>query len=74
MPSARLDRNTSPRETPLPRDLLVALRERLRPGDGEWDRLDTEATQVADAAVEFAKSGTDPAPAEALENVYAEGR
>jgi TPP-dependent pyruvate/acetoin dehydrogenase alpha subunit len=56
------------------RDPIKNLRQRLKPSDEEWDRLDAEAQQVADAAVEFAKSGTDPAPADALKHVYAEER
>jgi pyruvate dehydrogenase E1 component alpha subunit len=53
------------------RDPIRSLRERLELSDEEWDRLDTEAQQVSDAAVEYAKSGTDPAPADALNHVYA---
>jgi len=56
------------------RDPIKNLREQLELSDEEWDRLDAEAQQVADAAVEFAKSGTDPAPADALKYVYAEER
>jgi pyruvate dehydrogenase E1 component alpha subunit len=54
------------------RDPITNLRERLELSDEEWDRLDTEAQQVADAAVEFAKAGTDPEPMDALNYVYAE--
>ena len=56
------------------RDPIRNLRERLELTDDEWDRLDTEAQQAADTAVEFAKSGTDPAPADALNHVYVEER
>jgi acetoin:2,6-dichlorophenolindophenol oxidoreductase subunit alpha len=56
------------------RDPITNLRERLDLSDKDWDRLDAEAQQVADDAVEFAKSGTDPAPADALEHIYAEER
>jgi pyruvate dehydrogenase E1 component alpha subunit len=56
------------------RDPVRNLRERLEVSDEEWDRLDAEAHQVVDAAVEFAKAGTDPEPADALKNVYAEER
>ena len=54
------------------RDPIRNLRERLELSDEEWNRLDAEAQQVAEEAVEFAKSGTDHAPADALKNVYAQ--
>ena len=54
------------------RDPIKNLRERLKLSDEDWVRLDAEAQKVADAAVEFAKSGTDPEPADALKHVYAE--
>ena len=53
------------------RDPIRNLRERLVPSDDDWDRLDAEARRVVEAAVEFAKAGTDPEPADALRNVYA---
>jgi pyruvate dehydrogenase E1 component alpha subunit len=56
------------------RDPIRNLRARLKLSDEDWDRLDTEAQQAADTAVEFAKSGTDPAPADALNHVYVEER
>jgi pyruvate dehydrogenase E1 component alpha subunit len=56
------------------RDPVRNLRNRLELSDEEWDRLDTKAQQVVEAAVEFAKAGTDPEPADALKNVYAEER
>ena len=33
--------------------------------------LDKEVTELVEASVEFAKSGTDPKPEDALKNVYA---
>ena len=54
------------------RDPVQNLRERLELSDEDWNRLDAEAQQVVDAAVEFAKAGTDPEPADALKHVYAE--
>jgi TPP-dependent pyruvate/acetoin dehydrogenase alpha subunit len=56
------------------RDPVRNLRERLALSDEEWNRLDVQARRVVDAALEFAKAGTDPDPADALENVYAEER
>src|ERR1044071_4374087 len=56
------------------RDPIRNLRERLELSDVEWDGLDAEAHQVADEAVEFARLGTDPEPADALEHVYADER
>jgi len=52
------------------RDPIRNLRERLETSEQEWDRLDTEALRVAEAAVAFAKAGTDPRPEAALENIY----
>jgi pyruvate dehydrogenase E1 component alpha subunit len=52
-------------------DPVVKLRTRLEIGDDEWEELDREATELVDASVEFAKSGTDPKPEDALKNVYA---
>jgi acetoin:2,6-dichlorophenolindophenol oxidoreductase subunit alpha len=52
-------------------DPIVKLRERLALTDQEYDVLDLEAREIADASVEFAKAGTDPKPEDALKNVYA---
>jgi TPP-dependent pyruvate/acetoin dehydrogenase alpha subunit len=52
------------------RDPIQNLRERLELSDEEWTQLDTGAHRVADESVEFAKAGTDPAPADALKYVY----
>jgi TPP-dependent pyruvate/acetoin dehydrogenase alpha subunit len=56
------------------RDPVRNLRERVELSDDDWNRLDAEAHRIVDAAVEFAKAGTDPDPEDALENVYAEER
>ena len=39
--------------------------------DDEFEELDKEVTEMVEASVEFAKSGTDPKPEDALKNVYA---
>jgi acetoin:2,6-dichlorophenolindophenol oxidoreductase subunit alpha len=52
-------------------DPITKLRERMSLTDEEFEALDTEARDIADASVEFAKSGTDPKPEDALKNVYA---
>jgi acetoin:2,6-dichlorophenolindophenol oxidoreductase subunit alpha len=53
-------------------DPITLLRERLSLDNGEFDSLDREVTEIVDKSVEFAKNGTDPAPEDALENVYAD--
>jgi pyruvate dehydrogenase E1 component alpha subunit len=52
-------------------DPLKLLREKLELDDEEFDELDREVTEIVEASVEFAKSGTDPRPEDALKNVYA---
>src|SRR3954452_11947655 len=52
-------------------DPLVLLRERLEVADEEWGALEHEVQGIVEAAVEFAKQGTDPQPEDALKNVYA---
>jgi TPP-dependent pyruvate/acetoin dehydrogenase alpha subunit len=56
------------RETKDPIQLLAA---RLELTEDEFDAIDAEVTAEVDAAVEFAKAGTDPAPEDALKYVYA---
>ena len=56
------------RETKDPIDLLRA---RLELTEEEFERFDTEAHELVDAAVEFAKAGTDAKPEDALKYVYA---
>jgi len=53
------------------RDPIEILRERLDVSDEDFAELDTEVTEIVEASVEFAKAGTDPAPEDALKNVYA---
>ncbi|HEY8774628.1 MAG TPA: thiamine pyrophosphate-dependent dehydrogenase E1 component subunit alpha [Gaiellaceae bacterium] len=52
-------------------DPIVKLREKLELPDEEFEALDQEAREIAEASVEFAKAGTDPKPEDALKNVYA---
>jgi TPP-dependent pyruvate/acetoin dehydrogenase alpha subunit len=59
------------RKTRETQDPLDKLRGKLELSNEEWERLDAEATKVVEEAVEFAKDGTDPAPEDALKNVYA---
>jgi TPP-dependent pyruvate/acetoin dehydrogenase alpha subunit len=59
------------RETRKTQDPLDKLRDRLELSDAEWERLDGEVTKIVEESVEFAKAGTDPAPEDALKNVYA---
>jgi pyruvate dehydrogenase E1 component alpha subunit len=54
-------------------DPLEHLRRRLSLSDQDVRRVDEEVTAEVEASVEFAKAGTDPAPEDALEWVYAEG-
>ena len=56
------------RETKDPIRLLGA---RLEIADDEFAAIDAEVTAEVEAAVEFAKAGTDPAPEDALKYVYA---
>jgi len=52
-------------------DPIDRLRARIELDDGDFAALDREAQEVVEAAVEFAKNGTDPQPQDALKNVYA---
>jgi pyruvate dehydrogenase E1 component alpha subunit len=52
-------------------DPITKLRERLEVADDDWEDLDREVTELVEESVEFAKAGTDPAPEDALKNVYA---
>ena len=54
------------------KDPIDLLRARLGVSDKEFERVDREVQDVVDASVDFAKSGTDPAPEDALKNVYAD--
>jgi pyruvate dehydrogenase E1 component alpha subunit len=52
-------------------DPITKLREKLGLTDEEFEALDKEALEIAEASVEFAKNATDPKPEDALKNVYA---
>lgn len=53
------------------KDPLTLLRARLELSDEELAALDAEVRAEVEAAVEFAKAGTDPRPEDALRYVYA---
>jgi TPP-dependent pyruvate/acetoin dehydrogenase alpha subunit len=53
------------------RDPITLLREQLDISDDDYEAMDAEATEIAEASVVFAKNGTDPQPEDALKNVYA---
>ena len=53
------------------RDPIGLLRVKLEIPDDDFAALDAEVTEIVEASVEFAKNGTDPAPEDALKNVYA---
>jgi acetoin:2,6-dichlorophenolindophenol oxidoreductase subunit alpha len=52
-------------------DPITKLREKLGVSDEEFEGMDREVTQEVEDSVEFAKNGTDPAPEDALKNIYA---
>jgi acetoin:2,6-dichlorophenolindophenol oxidoreductase subunit alpha len=52
-------------------DPIDKLRARLELSDEDFEELDREVVELVEAAVEFAKNGTDPKPEDALKNVYA---
>jgi pyruvate dehydrogenase E1 component alpha subunit len=52
-------------------DPLTHTRARLELSDEDAEALDAEVTKIVEDAVEFAKNATDPAPEDALKNVYA---
>jgi pyruvate dehydrogenase E1 component alpha subunit len=64
-------RSKEDRESAAEHDPIVCLRERLQVSQEEWDALEAEVHDVVEAAVEFAKNGTDPQPEDALKNIYA---
>ena len=59
------------RRTRETQDPLDKLRDKLELSNKEWDKLNNEVSKIVESAVEFAKNGTDPAPEDALKNVYA---
>jgi pyruvate dehydrogenase E1 component alpha subunit len=52
-------------------DPIERLREKLGLSDDEYEPVDREVQELVNAAVEFAKSATEPKPEDALRNVYA---
>jgi len=52
-------------------DPITKLRDRLGVGDDELEALEREVDEVVEESVRFAKAGTDPAPEDALKNIYA---
>jgi pyruvate dehydrogenase E1 component alpha subunit len=59
------------RKTRETKDPITLLRARLELSDEEVVAIDEEVTAEVEASVEFAKSGTDPKPEDALKYVYA---
>jgi TPP-dependent pyruvate/acetoin dehydrogenase alpha subunit len=53
------------------KDPIELLRAKLELSGDEVEEVDTEVREIVEASVEFAKSGTDPKPEDALKNVYA---
>jgi TPP-dependent pyruvate/acetoin dehydrogenase alpha subunit len=53
------------------RDPIELLRAKIELVDDDFEALDAEVHEVVDAALAFAKAGTDPKPEDALRNVYA---
>ena len=58
-------------ETRQRHDPIQHLRAKLELSDEEVDEIDREVQEIVGASVDFAKSGTDPKPEDALKNVYA---
>jgi acetoin:2,6-dichlorophenolindophenol oxidoreductase subunit alpha len=58
-------------ETRETQDPLDHLRVKLELTDEEVEEIDREVQEIVEASVEFAKSGTDPKPDDALKNIYA---
>jgi pyruvate dehydrogenase E1 component alpha subunit len=59
------------RELQETQDPIELAREKLGLSDDEFEATDREVQELVDAAVEFAKNGTDPRPEDAMKNVYA---
>jgi pyruvate dehydrogenase E1 component alpha subunit len=53
------------------RDPIELLRAKISMPDAEFEEMDAEVTEIVETSVEFAKNGTDPAPEDAMKNVYA---
>ena len=59
------------REVRRTQDPVEKLRARLEATPEEWEEFEREVRELVEAAVEFARNGTDPRPEDALKNVYA---
>ncbi len=68
---AQAYRSKEDRDEAAERDPIVRLREKLELAAEEWEALEDEVREIVEAAVEFAKNGTDPQPEDALKNIYA---
>jgi acetoin:2,6-dichlorophenolindophenol oxidoreductase subunit alpha len=68
---AQVYRSKADRDEAAERDPIVRLRERLELSSEDWQALEDEVREIVEAAVEFAKNGTDPQPEDALKNIYA---
>jgi pyruvate dehydrogenase E1 component alpha subunit len=64
-------RSQEDRDEAAQRDPIIRLREKLEVSSEDWDALEAEVHEAVEAAVEFAKNGTDPQPEDALKNIYA---
>jgi len=64
-------RSKEDRQVAADHDPIERLRDRLGVPDEEFESFDRQANELVDAAVEFAKNGTDPRPEDALKNLYA---
>jgi pyruvate dehydrogenase E1 component alpha subunit len=59
------------RELRATQDPIEKLRAKLALESEEWEELEREVSELVEGSVEFAKTGTDPLPEDALKNVYA---
>ncbi len=59
------------RELRKTQDPVEKLRTALEVSDEDWEEMEREVQEIVEGSVEFAKSGTDPKPEDALKNVYA---
>src|SRR5262249_42027715 len=64
-------RSKEDREEAAGDDPIANLRDRLGLTDEEFQAFDDLAHETVDTALEFARNGTDPAPEDAMKNVYA---
>jgi TPP-dependent pyruvate/acetoin dehydrogenase alpha subunit len=60
------------RELRQTQDPIEKLRAGLDLPDDDWESMEREIGEIVEGSVEFAKSGTDPKPEDALKNVYAD--